>query len=484
MPFRDDDQDLFEESRMSFGEHLEELRVVLIRSLIGVAVGCIFGFIFALDVVSILQQPLERALTKFYVDDAKQQLRQEHGYLAPEWLERLEENQAIPDKVQIDPRELLSALQDFDPQFMQGASFNQSLFNRRDFEPWQVVEICKSWVNLPAEDQVSKDQLSYLWNQLGAEDQNSIRVISQKEQQAIAADDVDRFVTIMNSLLSEPEMHKQPAFADLIRGSEKSWLDSLKKTGPSELEQMKSKLEASDALNMPDAELLARMNRALLSRSLISMDRANAGSNIELTELTIWRPAKFQAQSLGATDPFMIFLKAGLVTGLLFASPWVFYQLWSFVAAGLYPSEQKYIYFFLPASLLLFFSGVLLAFFFVFDPVLDFLFSFNAKMGIAPQPRINDWLSFVMFLPLGFGIAFQLPLVMMFINRIELVSVEAFVTKWRIAVVAIFGLSMVLTPADPVSMVMLAVPLSGLYFLGILLCKWLNKPANPFQVAN
>ena len=115
-------------------------------------------------------------------------------------------------------------------------------------------------------------------------------------------------------------------------------------------------------------------------------------------------------------------------------------------------------------------------------PVLDFLFSFNKAMGIAPEMRINDWLSFVMFLPLGFGIAFQLPLVMLFVNRIGLVSVEAYWDKWRIAVMGISVLSMLLTPADPISMVLMAGPLTVLYFLGIYLCKWMPTPTrdNPF----
>ena len=94
--------------------------------------------------------------------------------------------------------------------------------------------------------------------------------------------------------------------------------------------------------------------------------------------------------------------------------------------------------------------------------------------------RINDWLSFVMFLPLGFGIAFQLPLVMLFMNRIGLFEVEDYLAKWRVAVMIIFVLAMFLTPADPISMMLLAVPLSLLYFLGIGMCKWMPRSENPF----
>ena len=477
MQIRDENQDLFEESRMSFGEHLEELRVVLIRSLIGVAVGCVFGAIFATDVVKILQQPLDKALAKFYINDAKNKLRAEHGYVAPGWLEKLETRNLIPEKVQIDPRELFAMLQEFDSGFMPQASFNQSLFTSSDFEPEQTIETCRNWSTMTTDDPDLKQQWTTLWSLLGAGDQEAVRGLGQ--QKKLSVEDIARFTSIVNSLLTKPEIYKQSAFESVINGSNESWVEKLKPDEPSPLMEMKLKLDAEvDGKN--DPELLARMNQSLVKSAL---GNVGTSSNLKSAELTIWKPAKFSAQSLGATDPFMIWLKALVVTGLLIASPWVFFQIWSFVAAGLYPTEQKYIYFFLPVSLALFFSGVLLAFFFVFEPVLDFLFSFNAKMGITPQPRINDWLSFVMFLPLGFGVAFQLPLVMLFINRIELVSVEAFITKWRIAVVAIFGLSMVLTPADPISMVMLAVPLTGLYFLGILFCKWLNKPANPFPAA-
>ena len=79
---------------------------------------------------------------------------------------------------------------------------------------------------------------------------------------------------------------------------------------------------------------------------------------------------------------------------------------------------------FLPFSVGLFLAGVLMAFFVVFPPVLNFLLGFNQFLGIKNEPRINDWLSFVLFLPLAFGIGFQLPLVMLFANRIGLISVR------------------------------------------------------------
>jgi sec-independent protein translocase protein TatC len=189
----------------------------------------------------------------------------------------------------------------------------------------------------------------------------------------------------------------------------------------------------------------------------------------------IWTPLKARLTSLSAQEAFMIWLKAGFITGLILASPAIFFFIWNFVASGLYPHERNYVYIYLPFSLGLFLLGASMAFFLVFDPVLDFLLSFNRGMNIDPDPRISEWIGFVLFLPLGFGIAFQLPLVMLFINRLGIVSVESFLDKWRLAVLGIFFISMILTPADPVSMLMMAVPLTVLYFLGLLLCLWMPR---------
>ena len=75
-------------------------------------------------------------------------------------------------------------------------------------------------------------------------------------------------------------------------------------------------------------------------------------------------------QSLNSQEPFMIYMKASMVVGVILASPWIFYQIWSFVAAGLYPHERRYVHLFLPFSLGLFLAGAALAFFVVFEPVL------------------------------------------------------------------------------------------------------------------
>jgi sec-independent protein translocase protein TatC len=186
--------------------------------------------------------------------------------------------------------------------------------------------------------------------------------------------------------------------------------------------------------------------------------------------------------TLNVQEGFMIYLKVALVAGLIFAFPWIAYQLWLFVAAGLYEHEKRYIYIFLPISMVLFFGGALFCYFGVFPFVLDFLLRFNDYLGVTPQIRLSEWISFALLLPLMFGISFQLPLVMYFVERLGIVSVQAYREKRRLAILIIATMSMFLTPAEPMSMVMMMVPLILLYELGIYFCR-LNPARNPYEIS-
>jgi sec-independent protein translocase protein TatC len=174
--------------------------------------------------------------------------------------------------------------------------------------------------------------------------------------------------------------------------------------------------------------------------------------------------------SLAPLEVMGIFFMVCLVAGLVLASPWVFYQLWAFVAAGLYRHERHYVTKFLPVSLGLFLTGVFLCFFGVLPITLSFLLEFNVWLGIEPTLRLADWMSFATLLPLVFGICFQTPLVMLFLERIGVFTVDDYKAKFRIAILIIFVISAVLTPGqDPFSMLLLALPMTALYALGILL---------------
>ncbi len=186
------------------------------------------------------------------------------------------------------------------------------------------------------------------------------------------------------------------------------------------------------------------------------------------------RPVTFNVQ-----EAFMTYLKVSLIGGVLLASPWIFYQAWLFVSAGLYPHERKYVHVYGAMSLGLFLLGAVFCFYGVFPFVLHFLLNFNKELQIHPQIRLSEWISFAVMLPVMFGISFQLPLVMLFLERISIFSVTVYREQRRMAILAIAILSAILTPADPASMLMMMFPLIVLYELGIRLCDWL--PRGGFQ---
>ena len=292
-------------------------------------------------------------------------------------------------------------------------------------------------------------------------------------------------LAILNDLAGRREVHELSEFAD-VAGPDATvtatWMTKvwgqLGRSGP----------EANDTVAVLrrqleekfEAEKSQRLNKLLIAA--VFPDALHK-ARLNLMSLFTWRPVKVRFQVLNAQEAFMIWMKAALVTGLMIASPYLFYQIWIFVAAGLYPHEKNYVYIYLPISIGLFLGGASLAFAFVFDPVLRFLFTFNKGMNADFDPRVGEWLSFVLILPLGFGISFQLPLVMLFLNRIGVASLDFYIQQWRIAILIICVISMVLTPADPVSMLLMAVPLCLLYLLGIAMCKYMPSGKSQFAEA-
>ena len=471
MNFRKPNEDLFDSSRMSFGEHLEELRHVLVRSLIGVAIASVFGFYFADRVVEILKKPLVEAILKFDLEDASDDLVERYGFVPPEYLPWMQQDQRIPKQVQISPAELALALQTVIPDFAEKVNLDPFGLRANHFQTDQLTDLCKRLTEPTESDPPAAEKIAAIRECLSDADRQTL--LSVASQEATSPEDLMQVVSVFNRLTKAQAIHQSAAFDDLLEldKSEGLWA-MLEPPQAKPLATIREQLKKEY-----DPILSQRLNRTLIT---YVFSEQMPPFKADLVPIEIWENGEFEPLALGVAEPFTVWLKAGLFTALILSGPWIFFQIWSFVASGLYPHEQKHIHVFLPISILLFVSGVLLAFYFVFQPVLGFLFSFNRSMGIAPEMRINDWLSFVMFLPLGFGLAFQLPLVMLFMNRIGLFTVENYLSKWRVAVLVIFVLAMFLTPADPISMLLLAIPLTFLYFLGVAMCKWMPHNENPF----
>ncbi|GKT21497.1 twin-arginine translocase subunit TatC [Acidovorax sp. SUPP3334] len=165
-------------------------------------------------------------------------------------------------------------------------------------------------------------------------------------------------------------------------------------------------------------------------------------------------------------SPFMVPLKILLMSAFLVALPVVLWQVWAFVAPGLYSHEKKLVLPLVVSSTLLFLVGVAFCYFFVFGQVFAFIQSFAPK-SITAAPDIEAYLSFVLTMFLAFGLSFEVPIVVIVLARMGIVSVEKLKGFRGYFIVLAFIIAAVVTPPDVVSQLALAVPMCLLYELGI-----------------
>lgn len=177
---------------------------------------------------------------------------------------------------------------------------------------------------------------------------------------------------------------------------------------------------------------------------------------------------------LTPTEAFMTTLKTSLLAGLVISSPWVFYQMWRFVGAGLYRHERRVVEICVPFSALLFIAGTIFSYKIVLTYGLRFLMGFGGltEKIAAPTIHLSAAVSFVTMMAVVMGAVFQLPLVMMVLAKIGIISTRTYTKYWRHSVAGMFLAAALLTPPDPFTQVMMAGPLIGLYWLGVLL-SWL-----------
>ena len=165
-------------------------------------------------------------------------------------------------------------------------------------------------------------------------------------------------------------------------------------------------------------------------------------------------------------SPFVVPLKILLMAAFLIALPVVLWQVWSFVAPGLYSHEKKLVLPLVVSSTILFFVGVAFCYFFVFGQVFSFIQSFAPK-SITAAPDIEAYLSFVLTMFLAFGAAFEVPIVVVVLARMGLVSVEKLKEFRGYFIVLAFIIAAIITPPDVVSQLALAIPMILLYEAGI-----------------
>ena len=226
-------------------------------------------------------------------------------------------------------------------------------------------------------------------------------------------------------------------------------------------------------------ELRDRLIRALLSILVIFLclfPWAKELYSLLAQPLLATLPKGGQMIATDVVGVFLVPMKVALMVAFLIALPYVLYQVWAFVAPGLYAHEKRLALPLVAASVFLFFVGMAFAYFLVFPTVFGFMAGI-APEGVAWMTDIEKYLSFVMSTFIAFGVTFEVPVIVVVLVGMGIVEIKT-LKEWRpYVVVGAFVIGAIFTPPDVVSQLLLAIPLCLLYELGILLARFVSKPA-------
>lgn len=225
-------------------------------------------------------------------------------------------------------------------------------------------------------------------------------------------------------------------------------------------------------------ELRTRLVRASLAIVLITLALSPFMKQIfDLLSLPLMNalPQGTKLLATGVVAPFIVPLKVTLLVGLVLALPYVLYQIWAFVAPGLYQHERRFALPIIISSFVLFLVGVAFCYFFVFGVVFKAVMSF-APTSVQVAPDIDAYFSFVLGLFLAFGITFEVPVVVVVLVKFGMVSIKKLREIRPYIIVGAFIVAAIVTPPDVLSQLMLAVPLCLLYEFGILMAQLVGAP--------
>jgi sec-independent protein translocase protein TatC len=253
------------------------------------------------------------------------------------------------------------------------------------------------------------------------------------------------------------------------------------------IETLKAKVAAAEeagVLAPPQAEQLREV-REFLAYSLLHKELILSGQK----DFTYLLPVKtgyhvpYHLVSINVLDDAFAFMWAALVFALVLASPVVIWQIWAFVAAGLYPHERRVFYRYFPFMLLLMATGAAFGYFVALPYSVGFLIRWMNPEQVGAMLGIGQFLTLEFALTGAMGLVFQLPLVMVALQRVGLVSHRAFRKNWRMTILIIAIVAAVITPPDPVSMMLMGVPMVLLYVLGLVLTWFARGRDTPVPAA-
>ena len=179
-------------------------------------------------------------------------------------------------------------------------------------------------------------------------------------------------------------------------------------------------------------------------------------------------------------EQFFTYVKVGMFGAICLAFPYMAFQLWQFIAPGLYKHERKAFWPFLLATPVMFILGAAFVYYLMLPRVIKFFLSYESQGGpesirIELQAKVGEYLSFVMTLIFAFGFCFELPVLLVLLGRVGIVSSKGLAGARRYAIVGVFALAAVVTPPDVFSQLSLAFPLVGLYEISILCVKLIER---------
>jgi sec-independent protein translocase protein TatC len=224
-------------------------------------------------------------------------------------------------------------------------------------------------------------------------------------------------------------------------------------------------------------ELRDRLLRAVVAVAVLFIPCAifsNELFTLVATPLIERMPAGTSMIATSLVSPFLTPLKLSLFVGLFLAMPYVLYQVWAFVAPGLYKQEKRFAVPLLASSIVLFYCGVAFAYFVVF-PIMFAFFTTSAPVGVQMMTDISSYLDFVLLLFFAFGVAFEIPVATVLLASTGMVSVDTMGKNRGYVLIGIFIVAAFLTPPDAVSQSFMALPMYLLYEIGILGSRFLLR---------
>lgn len=447
------------EVRMTFGEHLEELRSRIIVSLLWLLVGVVVSFIYGDQLMKIALRPHERAFQGAQRDRMIARMERIVAGIQP--LATMD-----PTRATFQGRPLANGPIRWEEIFVGVVA--RKRVEERIRTPFATLDASLGELSsLPASD---RKAMQAAFHQLGEDLADALVADVATELDLVGAANLPRRFRAFRDRLVRFRDSSGSAGDDLK--AKIGWgkdldplIDSISKFDAF----LQSRRQEAAKTDLPLQELRRAAEASPVARGLDDVVRALEGALDEMV-VSVRKP---RIQVIDYTEHFIAFFKVAMIFGLFLAVPFILYEMWKFIGAGLHLHEQRYVVTFLPFSLLLFLMGVLFGYYAMIPVGLRFLASWGAT-DVELNFVLGNYIGLFLTLTLILGLVFQTPLVMVFFNRIGVVAVETYRRMRRVAIFVGVCLAVVLTPPDPVSWSLMAVPMIFLYEVGILVCRFLD----------